>query len=154
MYTLYNVNVFTPTCTVQYVISCAVNIRLQLYTCFHTMRSKHAPSKILNDIGINSLLGYRKKIAKFFNGDFYLPLYLPLWRKGKVRPLTVKHNVQSYFSGMIRSFCVRVQYTVRYDTILLQYRVQYTVLYGTIQSLCSTVYSTVRYNPFAVQYSM
>jgi hypothetical protein len=33
----------------------------------------------LNDIGRNSLLGKRKKIAKFFNEDFYLPLYLPLW---------------------------------------------------------------------------
>jgi hypothetical protein len=30
MYTLYNVHVVTPTCTVQYVISCAVNIQLQL----------------------------------------------------------------------------------------------------------------------------
>ena len=65
MYTLYNVHVFTPTCTVQYVISCAVNIRLQLYTCFLTMRSKQASSKILNDIGRNSLLGNKKKIAKF-----------------------------------------------------------------------------------------
>ncbi len=64
-HTLYNVNVLTPTCTVQYVISCAVNIQLQLYTCFLTIRSKHASSKILNDIGRNSLLGNRKKIAKF-----------------------------------------------------------------------------------------
>jgi hypothetical protein len=78
MYTLYNVHVLTPTCTVRYVISCAVIIRLQLYTCFLTMRSKHASSKILIDIGRNSLLGNRKKIAKFFNEDFYLPLYLPL----------------------------------------------------------------------------
>jgi hypothetical protein len=38
MYTLYNVHVLTPKCTVQYVISCAVNIRLQLYTCFLIMR--------------------------------------------------------------------------------------------------------------------
>ncbi len=81
MYTLNNVHVLTPTCTVQYVISCAVNIRLQLRTCFLTMRSKHASSKILNDIGRNSLLGNRKKIAKFFNEDFYLPLYLPLWSR-------------------------------------------------------------------------
>ena len=80
MYTLYNVHVLTPTCTVQYVNSCAVNIQLQLYTCFLTMRSKHASSKILNDTGRNSLLGNRKKIAKFFNEDFYLPLYLPLWQ--------------------------------------------------------------------------
>ncbi len=63
MYTLYNVHVLTPTCTVQYVISCAVNIRLQLYTCFLTMRSKHAFSEILNDIG-------RKKIAKFLMRTF------------------------------------------------------------------------------------
>ncbi len=70
MYTLYNVHVLTPTCTVQYVISCAVNIRLQLYTCFLTMRSKHASSKILNDIGGNSLLGNRKKIAKFLMRTF------------------------------------------------------------------------------------
>ncbi len=63
MYTLYNVHVLTPTCTVQYVISCAVNIRLQLYTCVLTMRSKHASSKILNDFGRNSLLGNKKKIA-------------------------------------------------------------------------------------------
>jgi len=70
MYTLYNVHVLTPTCTVQYVISCAVNIRLQLYTWFLTMRSKHASSKILNDIGRNSLLGNRKKIAKFLMRTF------------------------------------------------------------------------------------
>ncbi len=70
MYTLYNVHVLTPTCTVQYVISCAVNIRLQLHTCFLTMRSKHASSKILNDIGRNSLLGNRKKIAKFLMMTF------------------------------------------------------------------------------------
>ncbi len=70
MYTLYNVHVLTPTCTVQYVISWAVNIRLQLYTCFLTMRSKHASSKILNDIGRNSLLGNRKKIAKFLMRTF------------------------------------------------------------------------------------
>ena len=70
MYTLYNVHVLTPTCTVQYVISCAVNIQLQLYTCFLTMRSKHASSKILNDIGRNSLLGNRKKIAKFLMRTF------------------------------------------------------------------------------------
>ncbi len=63
MYTLYIVHVLTPTFTVQYVISCAVNIRLQLYTCFLIMRSKHASSEILNDIGRNSLLGNRKKIA-------------------------------------------------------------------------------------------
>ncbi len=68
MYTLYNVHVLTPTCTVQYVISCAVNIRLQLYTCFLTVRSKHESSKILNDIGRNSLLG--KKIAKFLMRTF------------------------------------------------------------------------------------
>jgi hypothetical protein len=50
------------------------------------MRSKQAFSKILNDIGRNSLLGNRKKIAKFFNEDFYLPLYLPLWliRRGNI----------------------------------------------------------------------
>jgi hypothetical protein len=78
MYSLYNVHVLTLTSTVQYVISCAVNIRLQLYTSFLTMRSKHTSSKILNDTGRNSLLGNRKKIAKFFNEDFYLPLYLPL----------------------------------------------------------------------------
>ena len=70
LYTLYNVHVLTPTCTVQYVISCAVYIRLQLYTCFLTMRSKHASSKILNDIGRNSLLGNRKKIAKFLMRTF------------------------------------------------------------------------------------
>ncbi len=70
MYTLYNVHVLTPTCTVQYVISCSVNIWLQLYTCFLTMRSKHASSKILNDIGRNSLLGNRKKIAKFLMRTF------------------------------------------------------------------------------------
>jgi hypothetical protein len=70
MFTLYNVHVLTPTCTVQYVISCAVNIRLQLYTCFLTMRSKHASSEILNDIGRNSLLGKRKKIAKFLERTF------------------------------------------------------------------------------------
>jgi hypothetical protein len=71
MYTLYNVHVLTPTCTVQYVISCAVNIRLQLYTCFLTMRSKHESSKILNDIGRrNSMLGNRKKIAKFLMRTF------------------------------------------------------------------------------------
>ncbi len=40
------------------------HIRLQLYTCFLTMRSKHASSKILNDMGRNSLLGNRKKIIK------------------------------------------------------------------------------------------
>jgi hypothetical protein len=33
----------------------------------------------LNDIGRNCLLGNRKKTAKFFNEDFYFPLYLPLW---------------------------------------------------------------------------
>jgi hypothetical protein len=27
------------------------------------------------------LLGHKKKTAKFFNEDFYLPLYLPLWVK-------------------------------------------------------------------------
>jgi hypothetical protein len=70
MYTLYNVHVLTPTCTVQYVISCAVNIWLQLYTCFLNMRSKHASSEILNDIGRNSLLGNRKKIAKFLMRTF------------------------------------------------------------------------------------
>ncbi len=70
MYTLYNIHVFTPTWTVQYVISCAVNIWLQLYTCFLTMRSKHASSKILNNIGRNSLLGNRKKIAKFLMRTF------------------------------------------------------------------------------------
>ncbi len=70
MYTLYNGQVPTPTCTVQYVISSAVNIRLQLYTCFLTMRSKHASSKILNDIGRKSLLGNRKKIAKFLMRTF------------------------------------------------------------------------------------
>ncbi len=70
MYTLYNVHVLTLTCTVQYVISCAVNKRLQLYTCFLTMRSKHASSKNLNDIGRNSLLGNRKKIAKFLMRTF------------------------------------------------------------------------------------
>jgi hypothetical protein len=69
-YTLYNVHVLTPTCTVLYVISCAVNIRLQLYTCFLTMRSKHASSEILNAIGRNSLLGNRKKIAKFLMRTF------------------------------------------------------------------------------------
>ena len=70
MYTLYNVHVLTPTCTVQYVISCAVNIWLLFYTCFLTMRSKHASSTILNDIGRNSLLGKRKKIAKFLMRTF------------------------------------------------------------------------------------
>ncbi len=70
MYTLYNVHVLTPTCTVQYVISCAVNIRLQLYMCFLIMRSKHASSKILNDIGRISMLGNRKKIAKFLTRAF------------------------------------------------------------------------------------
>ena len=70
MYTPYNVHVLTSTCTVQYVISCAVNIWLQLYTCFLTMRSKHASSKILNDIGRNSLLGSRKKIAKLLMRTF------------------------------------------------------------------------------------
>jgi hypothetical protein len=34
------------------------------------MRSKHASSKILNDIGRNSLLGNRKKIAKFLMRTF------------------------------------------------------------------------------------
>ncbi len=67
---LYNVHVLTPTCTVQYVISCAVNIQLQLYTGFLTMRSKHASSKILNDIGRNSLLENRKKIANFLMRTF------------------------------------------------------------------------------------
>jgi hypothetical protein len=33
-------------------------------------------SSIWNDIGRNCLLGKRKKIAKFFNVDFYLPLCL------------------------------------------------------------------------------
>ncbi len=66
----YNVHVLTPTYTVQYVISCAVNIRLQLYTCFLTMRSKQASSAIFNDIGRNSLLGNRKKIAKFLMRTF------------------------------------------------------------------------------------
>ncbi len=47
-----------------------VNIRLQLYTCFLTMGSKHASSKILNDIGRNSLLENRKKIAKFLMRTF------------------------------------------------------------------------------------
>ncbi len=70
IYTLYNVHVLTSTYTVQYVISCAVNIRLQLYTCFLTIRSKHTSSKILNDIGRNSLLGNRKKIAKFLMRTF------------------------------------------------------------------------------------
>jgi hypothetical protein len=70
MYALCNVHVLTPTCTVQYVISCAVNIRLQLYTCFLIMRSKHASSKILNDIGRNSVWGNRKKIAKFLMRTF------------------------------------------------------------------------------------
>ncbi len=70
MYTLHNVHVFTPTGTVQYVISCAVNLWLQLHTCFLTMRSKHASSEILNDIGRNSLLGNRKKIAKFLMRTF------------------------------------------------------------------------------------
>jgi hypothetical protein len=70
MYTLYNVHFLTPTCTVQNVISCAVNIRLQLYTCFLTMRSKHASSEILNDIGRNSLLVNRKKIGKFLMRTF------------------------------------------------------------------------------------
>jgi hypothetical protein len=70
MYTLYNVHILTPPWTVQYVISCAVNIQLQLYTCFLTMRFKHASSKILNDIGRNSLLGNRKKIAKFLMRTF------------------------------------------------------------------------------------
>ncbi len=71
MYTLYNVHVLTPTWTVQYVISCAVNIRLQLYPCFLTMRSKHTSSKILNDIiGRNCLLGNRKTIAKFLMRTF------------------------------------------------------------------------------------
>ncbi len=70
IYTLYNVHVLTPTCTVLYVISCAVNIRLQLYTCFLTMRSKHPSSEILNDMGRNSLLGNRKKIAKFLMRTF------------------------------------------------------------------------------------
>ncbi len=51
---------------------CAVNIRLQLYTCFLTMRSKHASSNILNDIGRNSLLGNIKKIAKFLMRIFLL----------------------------------------------------------------------------------
>ncbi len=37
---------------------------------FLTMRSKHASSKILNDIGRNSLLGNRKKIAKFLMRTF------------------------------------------------------------------------------------
>jgi hypothetical protein len=59
-----------PHITVEYVISCAVNIRLQLYTCFLTMRSKHASSEILNDIGRNSLLGNRKKVAKFLMRTF------------------------------------------------------------------------------------
>jgi hypothetical protein len=36
-----------------------------------------------NDIGRNFLQGNRKKIAKFFNEDFYLPLYLPLWSLNK-----------------------------------------------------------------------
>jgi hypothetical protein len=27
------------------------------------------------------LLGNRKKIAKFYNEDIYMPLYLPLWFK-------------------------------------------------------------------------
>jgi hypothetical protein len=78
MITLYNVHVLTPTCTVQYVISYAVNIRLQLYTCFLTMRSKHASSKILNDIGQKLLAGKQKENSQIFNEDFYLPLYLPL----------------------------------------------------------------------------
>jgi hypothetical protein len=34
------------------------------------MRSKHASSKILNDMGRNSLLGNRKKIAKFLMRTF------------------------------------------------------------------------------------
>ncbi len=38
-----------------------------------------------NDIGRNSLLGHRKKIAKF------LPLYLPLWQGESVR-MSRKHN--------------------------------------------------------------
>ena len=70
MYTLYNVHVLTPTFTVQYVITCAVNIRLQLYTCFLIMRFKQASSEILNDIGRNSLLGNRKKMAKFLMRTF------------------------------------------------------------------------------------
>ncbi len=40
---------------------------------------KYSNSWIWNDIGRNCLLGQRKKLAKFFNEDFYLPLYLPLW---------------------------------------------------------------------------
>ncbi len=44
-------------------------------------------SWILNGIGRKPLLGNGKKIAKFFNEDFYLPLYLPLWSAGFQIPL-------------------------------------------------------------------
>jgi hypothetical protein len=36
----------------------------------------------LNDFGRNFLLGSRKK-NQMFNEGFYLPLYLPLWSKGR-----------------------------------------------------------------------
>ncbi len=56
---------------VLYVISCAVNIRLQLYTCFLTLRSKHASSKFwMISAETPCWEIHRKKIAKFLMRTF------------------------------------------------------------------------------------
>jgi hypothetical protein len=48
-------------------------------------------TNFLNDIGRNSLLGNRKKIAKFLMRTFYLPLYLPLCRAPSNCSMAVKN---------------------------------------------------------------
>ncbi len=67
MYTLYNVDVLTPTCTVQYCMWSA-ELWIYGYSCTHAFLlwgpNTH-PLNFLNDIGRNCLLGNRKKIAKF-----------------------------------------------------------------------------------------
>ncbi len=49
--------------------------------CSFCFWRKYSYNWIWNYISRNCLLGHRKKIAKFFNEDFYLPLYLPLCSK-------------------------------------------------------------------------
>ncbi len=48
------------------------------YLCSFCFWGKYSNSWYFNDIRRNCLLGHRKKIAKFFNEYFSLPLYLPL----------------------------------------------------------------------------
>jgi hypothetical protein len=70
MYTLYNVHVLTPTCsTIQYVISCCEYTATVVHMLSYYEVQTRTPL-ILNDIGRNSLLGNRKKIAKFLMKTF------------------------------------------------------------------------------------